>query len=665
MEIQDPGTRSGEAQGQGVLCERRLWTGWVASAITLCGQRISESIDWQRGLHLMHQSAAATAGRTTVRKVTTACAGLLPVMAVGLILAAGAGRAADDVPAGDATSTSAAAASSSSPISSSAASTSATLSSSSSGSAPVVAVPPPAAPAQAIKQPDTAAATDKAAAKPATAAASPQAKPAKARKKAKPVEEVVAPPPEPPKPQNLLEALFGNSNQTQPSASDATSDPASTATTASSDAAATDAATTQGKKSSKPKLAKAKDKTAALSKQDQIVNGPDVLVGDDSLPQASGELGYPLLSPANIEPLKAAIKRYSDIVDAGGWPMVPPFQMEVGTNSPAVAILRQRLIVEGDLKGGEPSAFTSATYFDTELSTAVHRFQERYGLTATGDLMDRDRLKNGTRTVMALNVPAIDRLKQLKANLVRVNQQQRSGKGRYVLVNIPSEQIEAVESDQVALRLNGVVGKPDRPSPMLASSIGEVKFNPIWTLPPTVIKEDLIPKGRAYQQKGQDILVKAGIDAYDGNGKKVDTAKINWNTVDENTYRFSQQPSKDNPLGFAKLDFASPESVYMHDTPSAKLFDKSYRAASSGCIRVDHMEVLVTWLLKETDGWNREHVMSMKETGESEIVHLKRAVPLFWVYITAWATQDGVVHFRRDLYGKDQAFGVSQLASAY
>src|SRR5476649_2859941 len=65
-------------------------------------------------------------------------------------------------------------------------------------------------------------------------------------------------------------------------------------------------------------------------------------------------------------------------------------------------------------------------------------------------------------------------------------------KGRYVVVNIPGEQIEAVENNVVALRLNGVVGKPERPSPMLSSNIEEVKFNPVWTLPPTVVKEDLL-----------------------------------------------------------------------------------------------------------------------------------------------------------------------------
>ena len=102
----------------------------------------------------------------------------------------------------------------------------------------------------------------------------------------------------------------------------------------------------------------------------------------------------------------------------------------------------------------------------------------------------------------------------------------------------------------------------------------------------------------------------------------------------------------------------------MLDTSSPRLFEKTYRAASSGCIRVQHVERLAAWLLRE-NGWGLEKVMSMKENGRSENVSLKKSVPLYWVYITAWATDDGTVHFRRDLYKKDASLGVDQLASTY
>ena len=467
--------------------------------------------------------------------------------------------------------------------------------------------------------------------------------------KAVPQQQAETPPSQP----SFFDALFGGGPSTPPTPEAAI--PADPATTAATDQVGADVPPkgkhAKGQKSAKNAIAPAGAAPSAGG-----------LFAEEA-PWASGELGRPVLSPGNIEPLKAAIVRYSDIVAHGGWPTVPPLQMEVNTNNEAVAVLRQRLAAEGDLTA-QPSGFSSPNYFDQDVADALRRFQDRYGLGPTGDLMDPDKLKNGTRTVAALNVSAEARLAQLKANLVRLKTS-AIAKGRYVVVNIPGEQIEAVENNVVALRLNGVVGKPDRPSPLLSSNIEEVKFNPTWTLPPTVVKEDLIPKGQSLQAKGQDVLAKFGIDAYDGNGKKLDTSKINWSSQTAANLRFSEQPGKDNPLGFAKLDFASPESVYMHDTPSAKLFDKNYRAASSGCIRVEHMDRLVTWLLKDTEGWSTSRVLGMKESGESKIVRLKHSVPLHWVYITAWATEDGIVHFRRDLYGKDQAFGVSKTASAY
>lgn len=373
-------------------------------------------------------------------------------------------------------------------------------------------------------------------------------------------------------------------------------------------------------------------------------------------------LGRPTLSPANVDPLKKAIARYEAIVAAGGWPTVPRVQMGPGTSGEAVVVLRKRLEIEGDLgKGG----FFGDSTFDGSMEEAVRHFQARNGLIPTGDLLDNSLAKNGTRTLNALNVPASSRLKQLKANLARIQSFAKTAKQRYVMVNIPAQEIEAVADGKVDLRLVGVVGKPDRPSPLLTSAINQLKFNPDWTVPPTVLKEDLVPKGRDLARKNQNVLVKYGIDAYDGSGRKLDPDKINWGSEAVMGYRYVQKAGEDNPLGFVKIDFPSPHSVYMHDTPSPRLFEKTYRAASSGCIRVQHVERLATWLLRENGGWSYNRVMSMKENGKSENVSLKKAVPLYWVYITAWATDDGTVHFRRDLYKKDASLGVDQLASSY
>ena len=365
--------------------------------------------------------------------------------------------------------------------------------------------------------------------------------------------------------------------------------------------------------------------------------------------EATPPKGYPTLSRANLAPMKAAIKRYTEIVAAGGWTPLPEVTLQHGTSHPAVALLRTRLLASGDLReaGGNPQSF------DFYVDKAVKRYQASNGLAPTG-IVDK-------RTIAALNVSAASRLKQLKTNLTRLTELSQSAAKKYVLVNIPAAQIEAVDGDRIISRHAGVVGKPDRATPLLKSTIHELNFNAVWHLPPTVIEKDLIPKGREMAQRGQSVLVKYHIDAYGGDGKKLDPAKVNWSSPGAKSLTYKQQPGAENPLGFVKINFNNSHSVYMHDTPSQALFGRNFRAASSGCVRVAGIEHLAAWILAE-QGWRPEHVLHMKESGERRDVTLKKPVPLYFAYLTAWATEDGVVQFRRDLYLKD---GIGPTAAAY
>jgi murein L,D-transpeptidase YcbB/YkuD len=364
--------------------------------------------------------------------------------------------------------------------------------------------------------------------------------------------------------------------------------------------------------------------------------------------EATPPKGYPTLSPANVAATKAAVRRYTDIVAAGSWTPLPDVQLQQGVSHPAVALLRERLLMSGDLReqGGSAS-------FDFYVDKAVKRYQASNGLAPTG-IVDK-------RTIAALNIPAASRLKQLKANLARLTEHSKMASKRYVVVNIPAAQIEAVEGDRIVTRHAGVVGKPDRPTPILNSAIHELNFNAVWHLPPTVIEKDLIPKGQDMARRNQSVLVKFNIDAYGGDGKKLDPNKINWSSPATKNLTYKQQPGPENPLGFVKINFNNAHSVYMHDTPSQSLFGRNFRAASSGCVRVQGIEQLAAWILVD-QGWRPEHVLQMKESGERRDVTLKKPVPLYFVYITAWATEDGIVQFRRDLYQKD---GIGATAAAY
>jgi L,D-transpeptidase YcbB len=365
--------------------------------------------------------------------------------------------------------------------------------------------------------------------------------------------------------------------------------------------------------------------------------------------------GYATLAKANVEATKQAIKRYTDIVAGGGWPQIPEPEGKISRDkllqfgNPAVSLLRARLTASGDLNDGD----TTSTSFTYSVEKALQKFQASNGLSPTG-IADK-------RTIGALNVPADARLKQLKVNLGRLQAAVSTTSKKYVVVNIPAAQIEAVQNAQIVARYAGVVGKADRPTPLLQTPITDLSFNPVWRLPPTVISEDLIPRGREMQAKGQNVLLKFGIDAY-SNGKKVDPTKIDWEKVSPGTYSYSEQPGKENPLGFLKINFDSAHSVYMHDTPSDRIFGRNFRSESSGCIRVHNIENLAAWLLAEQRGWNADRIAEIKESGRRLDVRLKKPVQLLFVYISAWATEDGVVQFRRDIYQKD---GIGDVAASY
>ena len=371
--------------------------------------------------------------------------------------------------------------------------------------------------------------------------------------------------------------------------------------------------------------------------------------------EAQPERGFPTLAKENIAATRTAIKQYSEIVARGGWAQLPPIELRTGMNHPAVVQLRRRLQATGDLQayGGYPEIF------DSYVEQAVKKAQTRHGLPATGFL---DKI-----TIEELNVPAAARLRQLRTNLPRLqNLSGTTPAGKYVAVNIPAIQIEAINNNQVVSRHTGVVGKPDRPSPLVTSAIEEINFNKEWVVPPTVLKSDLIPKGRDMQPKGQDVLAKYKIDAYTDysayqKGQHLDPMQINWNSDQPLHYFYVQNAGEENPLGYVKINFASPHHVYMHDTPGQSIFSQSFRAESSGCVRVQNVHQLVAWLL-EDNGWTVPQVLRMKQTGERLNIRLKKRVPLFWTYVTAWGTPDGTVQFRRDIYRKD---GVEAVASAY
>ncbi|MCA1489968.1 L,D-transpeptidase family protein [Sinorhizobium alkalisoli] len=385
---------------------------------------------------------------------------------------------------------------------------------------------------------------------------------------------------------------------------------------------------------------------------DELINSPRRGSWDDQFDAKASRTATAVLSntpvfgPETIAHVQQAIFDYQQIVAAGGWPMVTApstVRLELGVNDPAVQQLRQRLMVSGDL----PRAAGISSAFDSYVDGAVKRFQARHGLPTDGVI--------GEFTLKALNVDAATRLAQLETNLVRLQSMSGDLGRRYVMVNIPAAYIEAVENGRVVLRHTAIVGKIDRQSPILNSKIYEVILNPYWTAPRSIVQKDIMPLMR----KDPTYLERNAIRLFDASGNEVSPETVDWNAEKAPNLMFRQDPGKINAMSSTKINFHNEHAVYMHDTPQQGLFNKLMRFESSGCVRVQNVRDLSTWLLKETPGWSRQQIEATIKSGVNTPIELAEEVPVYFTYVTAWSAKDRVVQFRDDIYQRD---GAAELA---
>lgn len=350
----------------------------------------------------------------------------------------------------------------------------------------------------------------------------------------------------------------------------------------------------------------------------------------------------PWRSDEMIIAMRAAIDRYEHLVAQGGWPRVPPGRMmRLDDEDDRIPILRQRLRLSGDLSGRTPNY--NKYVFDEKLEAAIKRFQRRHGLRPTGRVM--------RSTYPALNVTAEERLEQLRLNLRRVRELMNSKtEDRYILVNVPAFQLEAVEKFEVQQRQRVIVGRTERQSPAITATIRALNFYPYWRVPDSVAHLDLIPRlleEPDYLDKEKiRVLTKFG-------GSEIDPNTVDWGSPDSLKLKFRQDPGPRNALGLVRIDMPNSENVYMHDTPMKFLFGQRSRAFSAGCVRVQNVFDLVDWIARYEPGWEAGRAHAIVADGQAFDVDLTRPVPVHFVYITAWAERDGRIEFRPDIYGRD------------
>lgn len=350
----------------------------------------------------------------------------------------------------------------------------------------------------------------------------------------------------------------------------------------------------------------------------------------------------PTLTADTLPDTALASEKYLAIVQAGGWPSLPKgANLREGAKGPVVALLKRRLSITGDLTG--PAAGEA---FDESVTEAVKRFQFRHGLRQTGIVSGR--------TLEEMNVPASQRFRQLASSAQRIAGSPFPFGERYVVVNIPSAHVETVENGRVVRRYVAIVGRPDRASPTVETRITAVNLNPNWTLPPTIIREDIIPGMRA----GRNVLAQKGVKVF-ASGQEIPASSIDWSSARAMNLTYRQEPGPRNALGLVRIDMPNRDAVFMHDTPSRNLFGGDQRFNSSGCVRVQDVRDLAAWLLQSSGAtrWTRAEIDAGIAEGDRKDIRLPRPIPVAWVYMTGYATPDGVVHFRPDVYGIDKVGG--------
>jgi len=351
----------------------------------------------------------------------------------------------------------------------------------------------------------------------------------------------------------------------------------------------------------------------------------------------------PSYGPNTYDRTLEALIAHEDVANRGGWPKVPggATALKPDSQGPDVVALKQRLLASGDLA---PEALSGDVY-DAAVVEAVKRFQRRHGLSDLGTV--------GRLTLKAMNTPVELRLNQLTATLERLKGNGFNFANRYVVVNIPGASVEAVENGTVQQRHLAIVGRPDRPSPVIQANITSVNLNPYWTVPMSIVKADVIP----HMRKDPSFITKSNMKLLGAENKEIEPASVNWSTLKNPYFYVRQEPGPTNSLGQLKIDMPNSDAVYMHDTPKKTLFRNDVRFNSSGCARIEGVRDLAAWLLEGSE-WNRQSIEDEIAKGERKNIPLKKSVPVAWVYLTGWQGADGQVQFRDDIYGLDTPQGI-------
>jgi murein L,D-transpeptidase YcbB/YkuD len=350
-----------------------------------------------------------------------------------------------------------------------------------------------------------------------------------------------------------------------------------------------------------------------------------------------------ILSPDSQEyrRLMASLKYYRMLLGSGGWEKIPSGEtIKIGQSDERLVLIKKRLYITGDLDKIENNE--STLYNETKLIDAVKSFQAAHNLTQDGLI--------GQKTMNALNISASAKVGKIILNMERFRwlNQGMDNYEAYININIPAFLMQVLEYGNEVIGMKVIVGKKERPTPVLNSKISYAVLKPSWTAPKTIVKEDILEKGNL-----QEYLQSHNMRVYmnlDGEMFEVNADEIDWSLYAEAEYIpyiFKADSGEANPLGEVKFIFNNKYSVYMHDTNQPYLFQNEYRALSSGCLRLNEPMRLLAYLLDTKDA------IIAEQKGADQIVNLKKKIPVVIRYMTVSVDKNNRIYFYDDIYGYD------------
>jgi len=341
--------------------------------------------------------------------------------------------------------------------------------------------------------------------------------------------------------------------------------------------------------------------------------------------------------------LKNTLKLYRDIADYGGWFQLPegPTLKPGMQDSMRVPLLIQRLYATADMNFEPEDQYT----YSESIAFSVKKYQKRNGLEEDGNL--------GKATTASMNISVEERIDQIRVNMERFRWISHDLDNRYVFVNIAGFNMHVHEGDSLIMQEKVIVGKPFRKTPIFSSAMTYLVLNPYWTVPPTILYNDIIPEVK----KDIGYLAKKNMKILKGYGSdmvEIDATTIDWSTVSRGNFPYTirQDPGTANALGKVKFMFPNKYDVYMHDTPSKELFNRPERTFSSGCIRLKNPMKFLEYLLHDTPNMNMEKANKILASGKEQTIVLKNPITVYIQYLTCWMEGDEV-YFRKDVYNRD------------